>query len=268
MIMKRLYTFFLIFLMALPIYSQRTIQMEYTNGVYRIPCTVNGANMKMIFDTGASTVSISLATALFLYQNGYINDNDFKESGRSSTASGEIVDHMKINIRDIEIGGLHLNNVEGVVIESLNAPLLLGQTAIQKLGSITISGNKLVINNARPIEKKYSSKEVFDYYDYKIKKSLLVMEIESNVYEYINSQSWTSNRKQNTLEVIKRITAFINSGNCNSYNNGRLNFTGSVAETYVNYLKQNKKSASYAGEAAYYINLILKKLVDQGKYLE
>lgn len=38
--------------------------------------------------------------------------------------------------------------MQAVVISGQNAPLLLGQTAIQKLGSITIEGNRLIINDA------------------------------------------------------------------------------------------------------------------------
>jgi len=51
--------------------AQKVIQMESTNGVYRIACSVNGAKMKMIFDTGASNVSLSETMANFLYDGIY-----------------------------------------------------------------------------------------------------------------------------------------------------------------------------------------------------
>ncbi len=50
-------------------------------------------------------------------------------------------------IREIEIAGLVLRNVDAVVIHSQSAPLLLGQSAIQKLGKVSISGNTLTINS-------------------------------------------------------------------------------------------------------------------------
>lgn len=126
--------------------AQTVIQMEEYGGVYRIPCKVNGAKMKLIFDTGAEKVCLSLSMANYLYDNDYITDEDIVGSGTSTVADGSIVDHIKIIIKDIEIEGVHLRNVEAVVIDGQNAPLLLGQSAIKKLGKYSISGNKLIIS--------------------------------------------------------------------------------------------------------------------------
>ena len=122
--------------------------MEKEGGVYKVPCTVNGARMKMIFDTGASSISISLSIANFLYENDYIVKEDILGKGKSQTASGDIVDHIVINLRDVEIAGIHLKDIKATVIEGQDAPLLFGQTAIQALGAITIRGDKLIINDA------------------------------------------------------------------------------------------------------------------------
>lgn len=125
--------------------AQTTIQMEEYGGVYRIPCKVNGAKMKLIFDTGANNVCLSLTMAEYLIDNDLISKDDIIGTGSSTVADGSIVDHIKINIKDIEIQGIHLKNVEAVVIDGQNAPLLLGQSAIKKLGKYSISGNKLII---------------------------------------------------------------------------------------------------------------------------
>lgn len=127
--------------------AQKVIQMENINGVYRITCSVNGAKMKMIFDTGASTVSLSESMANFLYDNDYISKEDILGTSKSRTADGSIHDNVVINLKDIEISGLHIKNVQATVLASQNAPLLLGQTAIQKLGRISLNGNKLIIND-------------------------------------------------------------------------------------------------------------------------
>ena len=84
-------------------YAQTIIQMEEYGGVYRIPCKVNGAKMKLIFDTGADKVCLSLSMAKYLLDNDFLSKNDIKGSGSSTVADGSIVDHIKINIRDIEI---------------------------------------------------------------------------------------------------------------------------------------------------------------------
>ena len=127
--------------------AQTIIQMEYDGGVYKIPCSINGAKLNFILDTGAHAVCLSTKMADILLEYGYITNEDFKGFGTSSTADGSIVGHKELIIKDIEIGGLHLKNVKAVVIASQSASLLMGQSALQMLGSYTINGNKLIINN-------------------------------------------------------------------------------------------------------------------------
>jgi clan AA aspartic protease (TIGR02281 family) len=122
--------------------------MEKEGGVYNVPCKVNGVEMRFIFDSGAAKVCISEAMADYLYHNGYITLDDIKGIGQSQVADGRIVENVRINLRDIEIAGMHLHNVEGVVILGLKGSLLLGQSAIQALGRVTIDGNRLIIHNA------------------------------------------------------------------------------------------------------------------------
>ena len=144
--MKRIMLLIILFCSFLnSLISQTIIKMEESNGVYKIPCIVNGARMKFIFDTGATSVSMSKQMANYLLENEYILKEDVISSGQSSIADGTIVDHVVINLRDIEISGLHLHNVKAVVLDSQNAPLLLGQSAIQKLGRFEINGNILKI---------------------------------------------------------------------------------------------------------------------------
>ena len=127
--------------------AQTIVQMEYDGGVYKIPCRVNGAKLNFILDTGAHAVCISADMAEVLLEYGYISKDDFIGIGSSTIADGSVVEHLELMINDIEIGGLHLKNVKAVVIASQSASLLMGQSALQKLGSYTINGNKLVINN-------------------------------------------------------------------------------------------------------------------------
>lgn len=152
--------FVIAMLFANTAWSDTVIQMEEYGGVYRIPCTVNGAKMKFIFDTGASNVSLSMPMAEYLFDNDYIKEDDLIGIGKAQTADGTIIDHLKINLRKIEIGGLKLTNVEAIVIASQNAPLLLGQSAIQKLGQVQLNGDKLIISGG----KNGLSEEAIDRY--------------------------------------------------------------------------------------------------------
>ena len=50
----------------------------------------------------------------------------------------DIVKGTTINIRELKIGDIVLKNVESAISHTTNAPLLLGQSAISRLGTIQI----------------------------------------------------------------------------------------------------------------------------------
>ena len=127
-------------------YSQVTITMEESGGVYKIPCTVNGLKMKFVFDTGASVVSLSQSMASFMMDNGYLSDNDYLGKSQTQIADGSTVDVLVVNLKDFEVGGFHLSNVTATVKDGQNVPLLMGMSAIEKLGKVSLSGNKLMIH--------------------------------------------------------------------------------------------------------------------------
>ena len=87
----------------------------------------------------------------------YLSVSDIKGTGQSQLADGSIVNHATIVLRDVEIGGMHIHNIDATVIEGQNAPLLLGQSAISELGRISIEGNRLVIHSA---DKKLTQKQI------------------------------------------------------------------------------------------------------------
>lgn len=119
--------------------SAKVIQMrKMPGGTFEIPCEVNGLALKFIFDTGASDVSISLTEALFMLKNGYLSEDDIMGTQYYSIANGEIAEGTTIRIRKLEFGGLTLYNVDASIVHELEAPLLLGQSAISRLGKIQI----------------------------------------------------------------------------------------------------------------------------------
>ena len=133
---------------CISINAEVRIHMEKEGGVYKVPCSVNGLKLKFIFDTGASNVCISETYADMMLENGYLKESDIKGVSQSTIADGSNIDNVVINLRMVEIGGLSLENVSAVVVPTQNAPLLLGQSVIQRLGKVSIDGNYLVIHNA------------------------------------------------------------------------------------------------------------------------
>lgn len=127
-------------------FAQERIPMKLEkSGIYTIPCEVNGLKLSFVFDTGASVVHISLLEAAFMLKNGYINENDFIGTGNYIMADGSIAENALINLKSIKIGNIVIKDVTACVSSNINASLLLGQSAIQKLGKYAIDGNYLVL---------------------------------------------------------------------------------------------------------------------------
>lgn len=124
--------------------------MKKEGDVSIIPCKVNGLPLSFIFDTGASDVTISLTEATFMLKNDYLTKDDIIGSENYLDASGNISEGIVINLREIEIEGLKLTNVKASIVKNLDAPLLLGQSALSKLGIIKIDldKNQLTILNS------------------------------------------------------------------------------------------------------------------------
>lgn len=144
--------------------AQTTIQMEESGGVYKIPCTINGLKLKMIFDPGASNVCLSETVALMMIENDYLSIDDIKGTSQSQVADGRFVDNTIITLKEIKIGDKTLTNVDAVVVHGQNAPLLFGQAALRKLGFYSISGNRLTIGIEKNslMDKKGHKKALYD----------------------------------------------------------------------------------------------------------
>jgi clan AA aspartic protease (TIGR02281 family) len=118
-------------------------------GTFEIPCDINGLPLQMIFDTGASDVTISSVEASFMLKNGYLSEKDVKGKKYYQIANGEISAGTVIILREVKIGDAVLRNVDASVVKSQKAPLLLGQSAMERFGTITIDNinNKLYIKH-------------------------------------------------------------------------------------------------------------------------
>lgn len=118
-------------------------------GTYEVPCEVNGLPLKFIFDTGASDVTLSSVEADFMLKNDYLAARDLRGSRRYLTASGSICDGALVCLKEVKVGDVTLKNIEASVVKNQQAPLLLGQSALEHLGTITIDNkaSKLIITS-------------------------------------------------------------------------------------------------------------------------
>ena len=125
--------------------SQTTIRMKRDNGLFKVPCKVNGVKMDFILDTGATSVTISQVEAAFLIKQGLLSDEDIVGRVNFSVADGSISEGLRIRLREIKIEDLILKDVIATVVSSNNSPLLLGQSALSQLGRIEIDDDYLKI---------------------------------------------------------------------------------------------------------------------------
>lgn len=123
------------------------IPLTPDGGCASVKCTINELPLNFIFDTGASIVSISQLEANFMLKNGYLKREDFAGTGRFIDANGDISEGSIVNLRSVDFGGLHLDNVRASIVRNQKAPLLLGQSVLGRLGKIEIdnSNKKLII---------------------------------------------------------------------------------------------------------------------------
>jgi aspartyl protease family protein len=125
-----------------------SIPMEVENGVRYVWIHVNGILLRFIFDTGASNICISPAEASVLYRQGTLKKEDILDVEYFQDATGNISAGTTINLREIKIGSVVLENVKATIVDNVNAPLLLGQSVLERFGKIQIDNdNNLILFN-------------------------------------------------------------------------------------------------------------------------
>ena len=114
-----------------------SIKLEHEDDCYIVPVKVNGIPMKMMLDTGASNMTISIIEYEFLKRHGLLSEKYVDET-ECSVADGSTVKAYTIKISEVEIGGEIIKDVECVVMPQTDAPSLLGMNVLKKFGNIKI----------------------------------------------------------------------------------------------------------------------------------
>lgn len=124
-------------------HQKSTIKMTKTkSGLFEVPVMINGVlKIFFIMDSGASEVSISPDVALTLLRTKTISDDDWLEGEYYRFADGSVAKSERFKLDEIEIGDDKLYNIVASISNSINAPMLLGQNVLSKLGKIVIDYN-------------------------------------------------------------------------------------------------------------------------------
>lgn len=114
------------------------IPVKYKNGTYTLNAQLNEVlAIDFIFDPGASDVSISPDVALTLLRTGTIKNEDWLPGAYYKFADGSTAKSRRFKLRSVKIGDRVIKNVACSISNSVDAPMLLGQSVLNRLGKYT-----------------------------------------------------------------------------------------------------------------------------------
>ena len=125
--------------------GKTVVQMRKESGVYKIPVSINGVPMDFIFDTGAGLISISNVEASYLYKQGKLTDEDIIGTSDFIDANGNVSAGGIIRLKEVTISNRTIYNINANVVNNSKAPLLFGQSALEKFGNISIDYKNNII---------------------------------------------------------------------------------------------------------------------------
>ncbi len=140
-----------------------TLQPASEDGKYTIETSVNGVGVRTYYTEENWFVSMSTTTYLFLYENGYIHDEDVKGITTLKLPDGSNSKGAAFVIRKLKVGDhILVTDTPAFVVSKQTVPLIIGSSAFESLGEVTREGDKIVIGNLEDIE---SIAEVVDPVD-------------------------------------------------------------------------------------------------------
>ena len=120
--------------------ENRIIVPRSPNGHYYIQAEVNGAPVRFVLDTGATSLVLTQKDAAA----AGLLETELTYYGRAMTANGE-VRTAPVRLDTMKLGHVTDTNVVAVVNEGEMSNSLLGMTYLQKWGKIQIADNTLTL---------------------------------------------------------------------------------------------------------------------------
>ena len=135
--------------------AQRVVTLHDTDeaGKYTIDVSVNGVGVLTYYTEESWFVSMSTTTYLFLYENGYIKDNDVKGLTTLKMPDGSSNKGASFVIRKLKVGDhILITDIPAFVIKKQTVPLIIGSSAFESLGDVARDGNRIVIGDLESVE--------------------------------------------------------------------------------------------------------------------
>lgn len=109
------------------------------DGHFYADTRINGTNVHMLVDTGASTIALSRNDARMAGIATSIGMNDVVGKSADGVVHGEIV-----RLDNVELGPLSAQGLDAVVLNS-GEQSLLGQSFLSKFASVEIKGDRMIL---------------------------------------------------------------------------------------------------------------------------
>ena len=130
-----------------------TLQDTNEEGKYTIETSVNGVGVRTYYTEENWFVSMSTTTYLFLYENGYIHDEDVKGITNLKLPDGSNSKGAAFVIRKMKIGDhILVTDIPAFVVSKQNVPLIIGSSVFESLGDVAREGNRIVIGDLDNVE--------------------------------------------------------------------------------------------------------------------
>lgn len=123
---------------------------QEADGTISVRGEINGLPLKLVFDTGASDITISSVEAAFMLKNGYLEERDLGGVQNYKTASGDLVEGTIVNLRQVTLGTLTFFDLRAAIIKNQDAPLLLGQSILGRLMTYNINNKEKTLYMETP----------------------------------------------------------------------------------------------------------------------
>lgn len=117
------------------------VVLQRSGGHFFTEVDVNGTSIKMLADTGASAVVLSVEDA----EAAGINIDALNFSATASTANGESA-VAPVTLDEVRIGSISRSNVRAFVTRDMNGSLL-GMSFFNTLSKVAIESNEMVLED-------------------------------------------------------------------------------------------------------------------------
>lgn len=122
-----------------PVAGEATLRRA-ADGHFYATARINGADVRFLVDTGATTIALSTADAerigIYTAHGDYV--------GAASTANGT-VRVAPVMLDSVELGGTSVGKVQAAVIAGYQGTSLLGQSFLSRFDKVSIDGDVMTL---------------------------------------------------------------------------------------------------------------------------